>query len=145
MARPNDHARPGLPTMRRKVLRSAGQRRHYQWLRGCFTTRAETRFVSSFAETRFRAPWRCSSLVSNHRWQPHEETSFDRKAEQPRRAVAKAELDQDGASRHDARPAGAASPTRAIAAEVRSKWCGDELFPTRSSKSPGSCLDGFAP
>jgi hypothetical protein len=28
--------------------------------RGCFTTLAETRFVSSFAETRFRAPWRCS-------------------------------------------------------------------------------------
>lgn len=27
--------------------------------RGCFTTGAETRFVSSFAETRFRAPWRC--------------------------------------------------------------------------------------
>jgi hypothetical protein len=45
--------------------------------------------------------------ASNLRWQPHEE-QFGRKVGS-QRAVAKAELDQGGASRHDARPAGSSS------------------------------------
>lgn len=58
--------------------------------------------------------------VSNHRWQPHGEQSFDRKIGElamltrPLRAnwwaVAKAELDQGSVSRHDARPADPPSP-----------------------------------
>jgi hypothetical protein len=51
-----------------------------------------------------------------------------------RRAVAKAELDQGNVSRHDARPADAPSPTRAIVAGVRLKWCGDELDPNKAEQ-----------
>lgn len=77
--------------------------------------------------------------VSNHRWQPHEEQSFDRKIgdlflliRPPGElgAVAKAELDQGGASRHDARPAGPPFLDASNRDGVRLKWCGDELDPT---------------
>jgi hypothetical protein len=68
--------------------------------------------------------------------------------------TAKAELDQGGASRQDARPAGSLFPVSLLASqeiarqvrnhetEVRLKWCGDELDPTRPSKSPGTGIDG---
>jgi hypothetical protein len=62
---------------------------------------------------------------SNQLGQPHEEQSAARSVS--RRVAAKAALDHDAVGRHDARPAGTSSPTRAIAAGVRLKWCGDEL------------------
>jgi hypothetical protein len=49
--------------------------------------------------------------VSNHQWQPHDEQVVRSQGRRSRQAVAKAELDQDGVSRHDARPAGASSST----------------------------------
>jgi hypothetical protein len=72
--------------------------------------------------------------VSNHQWQPHDEQLARSKDRRPRLAVAKAELDQGSVSRHDARPAGAPSSTRAIAPGVRLKWCGDELDPTKAEQ-----------
>lgn len=43
--RPNGHAHPGCEPLRRKVLRSRASATICRWSRGCFTTRAETRFV----------------------------------------------------------------------------------------------------
>lgn len=65
--RASSGVRPNEPRSPRSANHCAARRGGAQpsaavWRRsrGCFTTRAETRFVSSFAATRFRAPWRCS-------------------------------------------------------------------------------------
>lgn len=129
-ARPNDHVRPGLQTNAPQGARSVGQgRRHSDGRWVLHDWRGNTfRFV--VCRNSIQSTMALQLRVSNHRWQPHVERA-DRKID-PRRAVAKAELDQGSVSRHDARPAGAPSPTRAIVAGVRLKWCGDELDPTVS-------------
>jgi len=107
-ARPNDHVRPGLQTNAPQGARSVGQgRRHSDGRWVLHDWRGNTfRFV--VCRNSIQSTMALQLRVSNHRWQPHDEQA-DRKID-PRRAVAKAELDQGSVRRHDARPAGAPSP-----------------------------------
>lgn len=110
--------------------------------RGCFTTCAKTRFDSSFAVVRFRAPWRCScrraifggsrtmTLRPQGRGSAGGGESRARSGRcQPARRTTGRHVFSNASNRGG----------------VRSKWCGDEPDPTRPSKSPGSFSRRFAP
>lgn len=95
----------------RKVLRSTGRRRHRPMVARVLHHRRGNTFRFVVCRNSIQGAMALQLSVSNHRWQPSGDGSFDRKAARPRRAVAKAELDQGGVSRHDARPAGASFST----------------------------------
>ena len=120
--------------LRRKVLRSAGQRCRLATVAWVLHDSRGNTFRFVVCRNSIQSTMALQLPVSNHQWQPHDEHLVRSKDRRPRRAVAKAELDHGSASRHDARPAGAPSSTRAIAAGVRLKWCGDELDPTKAEQ-----------